>query len=143
MAQQSPPWFVAFFYLLSISSWLADYGFLHGNSNNLPLVTISPFMTWKQSVNSFQFFAETTPSSVDGLSSKFDFEQTFGHIFLVLVLRSAYRALNLTLTITWSLIYLLLLLDQFSRYKCSNRNCLRRNFNAGHCMSSQLHLLWG
>ena len=49
-AQQSPPWFSAFCYLFSISAWVADYGILsslHGNFNNLPHVTISPFMNWK------------------------------------------------------------------------------------------------
>ena len=131
MAQQSPHWFIAFFYLLSISSRLTDNGILSsldGSSNNLPHITISPFMTWKQTVNNIQIFAETTPSSVVGLSSRFDFERTFGQIFLVLVLRSAHPALNLTLTIAWSLIHLLLLLlDHFGRCKCSSRNCLRRN----------------
>ena len=72
MAQQSPPWFIAFFYLLSISSLHMDYGILsslHGSSNKLPHITISPFMTWKKTVNSIQIFAETTPSSVVGLCS--------------------------------------------------------------------------
>ncbi|KAL4590657.1 hypothetical protein LXL04_003597 [Taraxacum kok-saghyz] len=64
--QQSPPWFSAFCYLFSISAWVADnviVSSLHGSFNNLPHVTISPFMTWKQTVNSFQSFAETTQSS--------------------------------------------------------------------------------
>ena len=130
MAQQSPPWFIAFFYHLSISIWLADYGILsslHGNFNNLPHVTISPFMNWKQTVNSFQFFAETTPSSVLQLSSSLTLNEHLEWMLLVLVLKSTHPALNLTLTIAWSLIYLLLLLDHGSRYKCSNSNCLRRN----------------
>jgi len=42
-------------------------------------------------------------------------------------LKSAHPALNLTLIIAWSLIYLLLLLDHFERCKCSSRNRLRRN----------------
>ena len=49
-AQQSPSWFSAFCYFLSIFEWLADYGItssLHGSFINLPWVTISPFITWK------------------------------------------------------------------------------------------------
>jgi hypothetical protein len=42
-------------------------------------------------------------------------------------LKSAHPALNLTLIIAWSLIYLLLLLDHFDRFLCGNGNCLRRN----------------
>ena len=80
-------------------------------------------MTWKQTVNSFQFYAETTPSSVVGVSSEFYLEWTFGVDASCIGWKSAHPALNLTLTIAWSLINL----DHSSRYKCSSRNCLRRN----------------
>jgi len=60
-----------------------------------------------------------------------------------MVLKLAHPALNLTLAIAWSLIYLLLLLDHSGRCKCSSRNRLRRNSTQFAAWNYVFTFLWG
>ena len=60
-----------------------------------------------------------------------------------MVLKLAHPALNLTLAIAWSLIYLFLLLDHSGRCKCSSRNRLRRNSTQFAACNYVFTFLWG